>query len=263
MPLYTRGNKTYQVEAGQVIRDINSSWPEQQFFTINGATVQLRTSVGENNKRSIQLVVVSEKATLSVQEIYDIMDYRVKAGQASTLEKAAMWQLKYKEMARAEAKAQGYGDSNIYNAHILTEKQVLGMADLPNLKKVFPWAYASKSEIESDRKWKDSWLFGRTAAFRERCRANLAEIRGARGFDYTGVRQEDHTIYQEDKLAQSVSTQNELKMQAEVTAMQADVAAKQLSLNKPQSDNTNNPQPQRPAQRPQYPIKDNGGLDRA
>ncbi|MBR2273471.1 MAG: hypothetical protein IJ864_01360 [Alphaproteobacteria bacterium] len=221
---YTSKNgKKYAVEVGKIVQDINAAWPEQQFFTINGDTVVLRSSYAENdnNKRAMELVVVSQNAQLEVEDIYAIFECRARVGQASSMEKAAMYQLKYKEMARAEAKARGLGDRNIDNVAILTQKQIMGREALPDLKRKFPWAYATPEQIASDKKWQNIPILGRTAELNEKCRQQLQEVRKNRGFDYMDVLEDTNQIFRSDLLSE-----HRKQSQKQDLAMQATVAQK-------------------------------------
>lgn len=231
---YTSKNgKKYVVEAGKIVQDINAAWPEQQFFTINGDTVVLRSSYAENdnNKRAVELVVVSQNAQLEAKEIYAILECRSRVGHASSMEKAAMYQLKYKEMARAEAKASGLGDRNIDNAAILTQKQIMGKEALPDLKRKFPWAYATQKQIASDKKWQNIPILGRNAELNEKCRQQLQEIRKNRGFDYINVLEDTNQIFRSDLLSEhkKQSQKQDLAMQATVAQKLTDKQVEELN----------------------------------
>ena len=191
MPVYIINGKEYGVKTGQEIHDINSSWPDQQFLTINGATINLHTikSRDEYNKRSLNLEIISEKNShnITIPEIYEVISFRIKNREATNLEKALVFQLKYQELARAEAKAEGIDDKSIKEMSCLTEQQILGYERFLDLRKTFPWAYADAKEIEADKKRENYWLIGANAYFRERCRENLQDIQQKRWNDYLNI----------------------------------------------------------------------------
>lgn len=246
MSVYVINGKEYDVKTGREIHDINSSWPDQQFITINGVMINLHTlKSDEYNKRSLGLEVISERSSLSIPEIYEVISYRIAKKEATNLEKAIIFQLKYHELAKAEAKAQGEIGRGTAETSILTERQILGLEKLPNLKNIFPWAYASTLEIEADKKRKDTWLIGANAAFREDCRENLQEIQKNRWKDYF----EDHTVNQTGLLS-------DLSMQATVSA-----AERKFALNKLENNQNEDKNSQLVAQDTKIPltsIKDNG-----
>ena len=165
---YKMDGKKYEITLGDV--QIDNSGLAQQQFTINGQTFNLQEielSADKEDSHRIKLEGSFDKKHIAKRgnedgyigvtpdEIFKLMEYRVKNNEAGQLEKVALCQLNFDQMSCAEYAAQNNHkiEEREYNVDFiakhkevsLTHAQIIGEVPLPDLKKEFPWAYENKS----------------------------------------------------------------------------------------------------------------------
>jgi len=156
----------------------------------------------------------------SKEEIYAVMKERVERGQATAAERLAVYQQQYNNMAKAEALANGKTENDA-DLLKLTEAQIQGQEALPDIKKRFPWAYATDKSVIWD---KLSQYWDNDAGFRVKCRESLKETEKMPWFD-TMQRRGD-TIRIKDQLAQN-DTHDALSNQRRAVDVKGKVSTEQ------------------------------------
>lgn len=180
---YTIDGQTYEVETGPVSKDKNGG--TVQALTINGQkmTLTVQDTLDNSKKygKNVVLRINFDKkyiegdgyTGISKSEIYKVLEAREKAGKATQLEKVAVYQQQYNNLAKAEALAKGNAE---FEADLmkLTDRQISGSEAFPPLKEKFPWAFASRADSLTD---KVSRLWSDDAKFRIICREKLEEVK--------------------------------------------------------------------------------------
>lgn len=180
---YTINGQTYEVETGAVSKDKNGG--TVQALTINGQkmtlTVQDTLDNSKKHGKNVVLRMNVDKKNIdddgyigiSKSELYKVLEARQKAGKATQLEKVAVYQQQYNNLAKAEALAKGNAEVDA-DLMKLTDRQISGSEKLPSLREKFSWAFASRADSLTD---KVSQLWSDDAKFRVTCREKFEEVK--------------------------------------------------------------------------------------
>lgn len=180
--VYTINGQRYEVE-------VKEGSEGKQKLVINGQEIVLQSAKVVDNTRkdglNVELRITASGKNVELgdtrldfsyngpykEEINAVMKERVERGVATQMERIAVYQQDYNHKANAEALAAG---KTINEADLLklTADQIAGRKPLPDIKRKFPWAYASLTERAKD-KVKQIW--DEKAAFRVSCREHLEE----------------------------------------------------------------------------------------
>lgn len=118
----------------------------KQVFKINGQKVELAVDAEGGRDCFMELKMpetARDKANEMLPAVYEIMEQRIKKGEARKLEQAAMLQLHYNEALRAEDMARGLTGGNtvvqsVVNKEDLSVRKEQVKLDM-DLTKRFPW----------------------------------------------------------------------------------------------------------------------------
>ncbi len=176
--VYTIDGQRYEVE-------VEKSSDGKQKLVINGQEITLQTSRVNERGFGVELNIVASGKNVelgktayefaykgpSIDEINAVMKERVARGTATQMERVAVYQQQYNNRAVAEALAKGKSETEA-DLLKLKESQISGKEPLPDIKKRFPWAYASKTERAKDY---ITQKLNKDAAYRVKCRRFLEE----------------------------------------------------------------------------------------
>lgn len=221
--VYTIDGKRYEVE-------VKESSEGKQKLVINGQEITLKSAPVKDNTGkeglNVELEIIENANSRydgpNISEINAVMQERVERNSATQMERVAVYQQDYNHKATAEALADG---KSMHDADLLklTKAQIYGQQPLPDIKKRFPWAYASFKERAMDI-MKQS--LSEEAKHRVDCRRYLKEQKDVY-FDNTY--QSGNKMIIKDRFAEQRTIRKDLHNDL---AMQRKVSKEKPTLNK-------------------------------